>query len=146
MIYIYDFEDGLQNIFAYILGTPTTVRYWDRKGFFSEIDISDSENKNIIITSKPYDCLQRGVIKGKYDNSDEKKLKDWSRRNWRYSNPEIYEHVNSIIDRMESYLIVHPDDIVNGNLKTKIKDYLGINLNISDSKLKEIYNENVNIK
>lgn len=144
MIAIYDFEDGLQNIISYALNTNTKVRYWDRKGFFSEID--SFEEKNIVIMSKPYDCLERGVKRNKYDNEDNNGLKDWSRRNWRYSNPEIYEHVNSIIERMESYLIIHPDDIVNGNIRNKIKDYIGIDLNISDKKLKEIYNENVNIK
>lgn len=144
MIAIYDFEDGLQNIISYALNAETKVRYWDRKGFFADID--DFEEKNIIIMSKPYDCLERGVKRNKYKNSDDRGLKDWSRRNWRYSNPEIYEHVNSIVKRMDSYLIIHPDDIVNGNLRTKIKDYLGIELSISDNKLKEIYNENVNIK
>ena len=79
--------------------------------------------------SKPYDCLQRGVLRGKYKESDERAMKDWSRRNWRYSTPEIYEHINNIIEKMDSYIVIHPDDFSSGNVKEKIKNYLNIDLN-----------------
>ena len=96
--------------------------------------------------SKPYDCLQRGVLRGKYNESDERAMKDWSRRNWRYSTPEIYEHINNIIEKMDSYIVIHPDDFSSGNIKSKIKNYLNIDLKVTENKLKEIYSENVNIK
>jgi hypothetical protein len=144
MIAIYDFEDGLQQILSYAMGVPTVIRYWDRKGFFSEIETFSE--KNIVIMSKPYDCLARGVKRDKYKNTDEHGLKDWSRRNWRYSNPEMYEHVNSIIEKMNDVLIVHPDDFLSDELRMKIKNYVDIDLKVSNEKLKEIYNENVNIK
>lgn len=144
MIAIYDFEDGLQQILSYALGTPTVIRYWDRKGFFSEIETFSE--KNIVIMSKPYDCLERGVKRDKYKNTDERGLKDWSRRNWRYSSPEIYEHINTIIEKMNDVLIIHPNDFLSNELRTKIKNYVGIDLKVSDEKLKELYNENVNIK
>ena len=145
MIAIYDFEDGLQPILAYALGLETKIRFWDRKGFFSEID--SFEEKNIVIMSKPFDCLQRGVKRGKYKDDDERSIQDWSRRNWRYSTSEIYDHINNIMDNMgNNVLIIHPDDFTNGKLRKKIKEYVGTNLKLSDKKLKQIYNENVNIK
>lgn len=144
MLAVYDFEDGLQPILTYALGVETKIRFWDRKGFFSEVD--SFEEKNIVIMSKPYDCLQRGVLRGKYKESDERAMKDWSRRNWRYSTPEIYEHINNIIEKMDSYIVIHPDDFSSGNVKEKIKNYLNIDLKVTENKLKEIYNENVNIK
>jgi hypothetical protein len=144
MIYIYDFEDGLQEILSYAIDQPTRTMYWDRKGFFSEID--EVGDKNIIIASKPYDCLQRGVLKNKYKENNERSLKDWSRRNWRYSNPEIYNHVNSIIEKIDDMLIIHPDDFENLKVKAKIRDYIGTEIKLSDTKLQEIYKENVNIK
>lgn len=144
MIAIYDFEDGLQPLLAHIIGIETKAMFWDRKGFFSEIDIF--EQKNIVILSKPYDCLQRGVNRDKYKDGDNRSMQDWSRRNWRYSSPEIYEHINSIIEKMDNRLIIHPDDFINGNLRKKIKDYIGIDIKMSNLKLKQLYNENVNIK
>jgi len=144
MIYIYDFEDGLQEILSYAIEKPTRTMYWDRKGFFSEID--EVGDKNIIISSKPYDCLQRGVLKNKYKENDERSLKDWSRRNWRYSNPEIYNHVNAIIEKIDDMLIIHPDDFENLKIRSKIRDYIGIEIKLLDTKLQEIYKENVNIK
>ena len=144
MLAVYDFEDGLQPILTYALDVETKIRFWDRKGFFSEVD--SFEEKNIIIMSKPYDCLQRGVLRGKYNESDERAMKDWSRRNWRYSTSEIYEHINNIIEKMDSYIVIHPDDFSSGNIKSKIKNYLNIDLKVTENKLKEIYSENVNIK
>jgi hypothetical protein len=144
MIYIFDFEDGLQEILSYAIEQPTKTMYWDRKGFFSEIEISKND-KNIFIMSKPYDCLHRGVLKNKYKETDERLLKDWSRRNWRYSNPEMYEHINSIIESTDDFLIIHPDDFKSLEIKSKIKKYTGSDIKLSDQKLREIYKENVNI-
>lgn len=145
MIYIYDFEDGLQSILAYIIDLPTKIRYWDRRGFPSDI-VSSTVDKNIVIMSKPYDCLQRGVNRGKYKDTDERTLSDWSRRNWRYSNPELYDHINNMIENMSNILIIHPDDFINGNLRKKLKEHIGIDIKLSNLKLKQLYNENVNIK
>lgn len=144
MITVYDFEDGLQHVLSYILSTSVTVRYWDRKGFFSEID--DTSGKNIVIMSKPYDCLHRGVKRDKYKNDDERSMRDWSRRNWRYSNPEIYEHINEIINNMDEVLIIHPEDFLNGKIRKKVFDFIKLDIKASDEKLEQIYKENVNIK
>ena len=142
MITVYDFEDGLQHVLSYVLSTATSIRYWDRKGFLSEIE--DTSGKNIVIMSKPYDCLHRGVLRNKYE--DERGLKDCSRRNWRYSNPEIYEHINEIINRMEDVLIILPEDFANDSIRKKIFDFIKLDIKASDEKLIQIYKENVNIK
>ena len=142
MIYIYDFEDGLQHIISHMIGKKSEIRYWDRRGFFSEIDTTG--DKNIIILSKPYDCLQRGMQRDKYKS--ERGLEDWSRRNWRYSNPEIYEHINSIISKIDDKLIIHPDDLLTGNIRKKIKNYIDVDIKIDDSRLEYLYRGNVDIK
>lgn len=125
-----------------MIGKKSEIRYWDRRGFFSEIDTTG--DKNIIILSKPYDCLQRGMQRDKYKS--ERGLEDWSRRNWRYSNPEIYEHINSIISKIDDKLIIHPDDLLTGNIRKKIKNYIDVDIKIDDSRLEYLYRGNVDIK
>lgn len=143
-IYIYDFEDGLQPVLSHLLGLPNIeIRYWDRRGEFSEIETHNPEDKVIIILSKPYDCLERGNKREKYSGD---KLGIWGRRNYRYSNPEIYEHINSAIETFNNPLIIHPNDFYDISIRKKVEDYLGSPILADKIKLRRIYEESVDIK
>jgi len=146
MIQIIDFEDGLQEFFASRFTVDTTIETWDLRGGF-RFDKILPANKNIIILSKPFDCLQRGVLSGKYPQDDFKKLQDWSRRNWRYTSPEIYEHINSLLtQKIENKLVIHPEELGNPVTKKRIEKYIGSKFDWDISEYETFYTENINLR
>lgn len=145
MIQIIDFEDGLQEFFASRLTVDTTVESWDLRGGFRFDKISPSD-KNIIILSKPFDCLQRGVLSGKYPQDDFEKLQDWSRRNWRYTSPEIYEHIDSLTQKIENKLVIHPEELDKTVTKKRIEKYTGSKFDWDISEYETFCTENINLR
>ena len=145
MIYIFDFEDGLQEFFKEKLKCETETYSFDERGMYNFHKLSTCE-KNIIILSKPYDCLQRGVLLGKYPEDNFKQLQDWSRRNWRYTNSEIYEHLNSFISDIEYKLVVHPEELNDPVTVKRIEKYTGTEFDWDVSEYDEFYKQNINLR
>lgn len=145
MIQIIDFEDGLQEFFASKLSVDTTIETWDISGNFRFDKITPSD-KNIIILSKPFDCLERGVLSGKYPQDDIEKLQDWSRRNWRYTCSEIYEHIDSLTQAIQNKLVIHPEELHNPVTKKRIEKYTGSKFNWDVSEYETFYTENINLR
>lgn len=145
MIHIFDFEDGLQEFFSNRLSCETQQFAWDSCGMFKFDEIKSAE-KNIIILSKPYDCLQRGTLAGKYPQDDFTKLQDWSRRNWRYTNPEIYEGMDAFISDIEYKLVVHPEELNDPVTVKRIEKYTGASFDWDVSEYDEFYKQNINLR
>ena len=145
MIQIIDFEDGLQEFFASRLAVDTIIESWDLRGGFRFDKISPAD-KNIIILSKPFDCLQRGVQSGKYPQDDFEKLQDWSRRNWRYTSPEIYEHIDSLTQKIENKLVIHPEELNKTVTKKRVEKYIGSKFDWDISEYETFYTENINLR
>lgn len=145
MIYIFDFEDGLQEFFKEKLKCETETYSFDERGMYKFHKLSTCE-KNIIVLSKPYDCLQRGVLSGKYPENNFKQLQDWSRRNWRYTNSEIYEHLNSFISDTENKLVIHPEELNDPITIKRIEKYTDSSFDWDISEYDEFYKQNINLR
>ena len=145
MIHIFDFEDGLQSFFSSKLNCETKQYSWDSRGMF-KFDELEKSDKNIIILSKPYDCLQRGTLAGKYPQDDFSKMQDWSRRNWRYTTPEIYECIDEFISETECKLVVHPEELDDPETVTRIEKYTGMTFGWDTSTYPQFYKENINLR
>ena len=63
-IHIFDYEDGIQDFIGQMLPYDYKSFDWDKAGRF-KFDELEPKNYNIILLTKPYDCLQRGVKAGK---------------------------------------------------------------------------------
>ena len=145
MIQIIDFEDGLQEFFASRISVDITIEAWDNRGEYRFEEIKPAE-KNIIIISKPFDCLQRGLLAGKYPQDSVKKLQDWSRRNWRYTSSEIYEGINELTHSIENRLVIHPEELDNPVTKKRIEKYTGATFNWDVSEYNNFFKENINLR
>lgn len=147
MIYVHDWEDGLQEIFKKSVTTNKDETMlavsFDNRGHF-KFTTHDTSAKNIIILSKPFDCLQRGVRKGKYPEDSFEKMQNWSRRNWRYTTPEIYEELNNFIENLESKLVVHPERFNETKIKRRIETYLDCKFDIGN--YEEFLEKHVNLR
>ena len=152
-INVFDFEDGLQDIFEERtkIKIPIQKHTFDVNGHMRILPDSFLSGKNIIFLSKPYDCLESGVRKGKYPDDDSSKLHNWSRRNYRYNQEDTYELLNSTFDNvpMDCKFFIHPDDFFlnTPNLVNRLRNYLTVNdLEIDSSGFDELYKEMVNIR
>ena len=144
---IFDFEDGLQDYFGNLLSIRYYPMTWDYNGHFSFKFLLPSD-KNIVIASKPYDCLERATRNGKYNADDHKSMLTWSRRNWRYTTKNIYNEISSYIDKLDDVYIIHPDSLVrNPEEIDKLYKYIGKDPSDfdMDSYLK-FYKSDVNIR
>ena len=83
-IHIFDYEDGIQEYIGNMLPYDYKSFDWDKNGQF-KFDELQPGDYNIILLTKPYDCLERSVKAGKYNKDNPKQMKIWSRRNWRYT-------------------------------------------------------------
>lgn len=147
MLRIYDWEDGLQEFFK----ERITLRHDDEimTGSFDERGIfkfKQPGRKNIVIMSKPFDCLERGVRAGKYSENDQKAIEDWSRRNWRYTNDEMYEHFDKMCESMEDKLFVHPERLNEVRIRKTIERYIEGKFDFTDDDYDAFFKENINLR
>ena len=145
MITIFDFEDGLQEFIANKLDTETTVEVFDNAGDFN-FEYLKRTKKNIIILSKPFDCLQRGVIAGKYPDDNFTLLQDWSRRNWRYTNEEVYNLLSDFILSTTQPLVIHPESLNDPSTRRRIEKYTGATFDWDVNEYDNFYKENINLR
>lgn len=145
MITIIDFEDGLQEFFADRLDSDTATATIDVRGDFQFKKIKLTK-KNVFILSKPFDCLQRGVMAGKYPPDDFDLLQDWSRRNWRYTTDEIYDLLNKFLTAAENKLVVHPEELDNPITIKRIEKYTGVKFDWDVTEYPTFYKENINLR
>lgn len=147
MIRIYDWEDGLQEFFKsrIILKHDEIIMTgsFDERGIFK---FKQPGRKNIIILSKPFDCLQRGVLNGKYSENDQKAIEDWSRRNWRYTSEEVYEHFTNITDAIEDKLFIHPERLNEHKTLKRIETYLTCKFDFDVEDYDMFFKENINLR
>lgn len=144
-IHIYDFEDGLQDFIADRLDCDTDTFKWDYRGRFNFKTLKPA-SRNIVILSKPYDCLQRSYLMGKYPDDDFHKVQDWSRRNWRYSSPEIYDEMNKFISVIEYKLILHPEELNDKVTIKRIEKFTKSKFNWDVSEFDEFFKNNINLR
>ena len=110
-IHIFDYEDGIQEYIGNMLPYDYKSFDWDKNGQF-KFDELEPGDYNIILLTKPYDCLERSVKAGKYNKDNPKQMKIWSRRNWRYTNQDMYDRIMSFIEKCDgNFLCIHPDRI-----------------------------------
>lgn len=149
MLQIIDFEDGLQEFISSRLDTQYQIQInaWDRAGNFQFDNLKTHlHEKNIVILSKPYDCLERSVLSGKYPQDDFTLLQDWSRRNWRYTNPEIYEEINRFMEVCENKLIIHPEELNKKITAKRIEKYTSGSFNWDITEYEQFARDNINLR
>jgi len=144
-IHIFDYEDGIQDFIGNMLPYDYKTFDWDKDGFF-QFDKLNSGDYNIVCLTKPYDCLQNGTNKGKYNAESPKEMKIWSRRNWRYNTQDINDEIYKFLTKLEgNYICIHPDMI-----EEKVTDlcaYLMTNqVNFKKREYNKFYKEQINIK
>ena len=104
MICIYDFEYGMQDYIGNMINVPYISCSWERGG--------GTGTHNIIILSKPFDCIARAVR--------EKELSS-DRSTWPYDMKELwgrydgdanfYETINTFIENIDNKFIIHPFEL-----------------------------------
>ena len=116
---------------------------WDKDGFFKFDELKPGDY-NIILLTKPYDCLERGVKAGKYNEDNAREMKKWSRRNFRYTNQEMYDEIMKFISKCNgNYLCIHPDYIE--DKVTELCSYLMTNqVKFKKREYNKFYKENIN--
>jgi hypothetical protein len=122
MIYIYDFEYGMQDYIGNMINVPYASCNWERGG---GIGIH-----NIIILSKPFDCIARQV-RERGLNSD--------RNTWPYdikelwgkyndSSANFYETINTFIENIDNKFIIHPFELSHsyGKILPRLQQWLDL--------------------
>ena len=142
-IHIFDYEDGIQDFIGQMLPYDYKSFDWDKDGFFKFDELKPGDY-NIILLTKPYDCLQRGVKYGKYNEDSAKEMKKWSRRNWRYTNQEMNDEMMKFISKCNgNYICIHPDYIE--DKVTELCAYLMTNqVKFKKREFNKFYKENIN--
>mgnify|MGYP003653820351 CR=1 FL=1 len=103
-ICIYDWEFGMQDYIGNMINVPYVTGTWQKGG--PVVDF------NIIILSKPFDCMAR---KRKSIDKD-----SWRRRRYRYystwlrmnGDPKLYTEINNYMDKMSNKFIIHPRNLL----------------------------------
>lgn len=143
MLHVIDFEDGLQDYIGKLTKLPYKSFEWDTDGEFNKIEPGD---KTIVIMSKPFDCLVAGEKKGKYPSYDNHKMSNWSRRNYRYTNEEIYNKISEFCSKNEDIFVIHPYSLLNEpNIIPRLSLYLETNqIDFNLEQYRYFYEKNVN--
>ncbi len=143
MLHVIDFEDGLQDYIGKLTQLPYISLEWDTDGEFNDVTISE---KTIVIMSKPFDCLVRGEKKAKYPSYDIGQMENWSRRNYRYTNDEIYERISDFCTSNPDIFVVHPYKLLTDEtMIPRLSKYLETNeIDFNLETYKDFYDKNVN--
>jgi len=108
MIFIYDFEHGMQDYIGNLIDIPYQSCCW----MFNEDGQWD--DKKIVILSKPFDCYARGIREGKYDEGAY--VQDGDKKSWIWhlynGDTRMYENINNSLDDMSDKFIIHPYDLL----------------------------------
>ena len=96
--------------------------------------------------SKPFDCLVRGEKKAKYPSYDMHLMGNCSRRNYRYTNNEIYERISDFCSSNSDIFVIHPYKLLtDDSIIDRLSEYLGTDeINFDLENYKDFYDKNVN--
>ena len=119
-ICIYDFEYGMQEYMGSIINVPYFSGTWNNGGPICAY--------NIILLSKPFDCLKRqraNIPKPEDWENMQKYYDDWNRAN---GNPEFYEQINNYIDRIDNKFVIHPRNLLSDYnvILSKLQSFLNL--------------------
>mgnify|MGYP003627381548 FL=1 len=114
MIFIYDFDHGMQDYIGNLIGIPYQCCSWTHPG--QQADYAKGgrwDDKKIVILSKPFDCYARGIREGKY-NEGSYIEGGYSGGIWHHYNGDnrMYENINNSLDNMSNKFIIHPYDLL----------------------------------
>jgi len=143
VLHVIDFEDGLQDYIGKLTQLPYVSLEWDTDGEFNDVAVAE---KTIVVMSKPFDCLVRGEKKAKYPSYDMHLMGNWSRRNYRYTNSEIYERISNFCTSNSNIFVIHPYKLLTDDtVIDRLSKYLGTNeINFDLENYKDFYDKNVN--
>ena len=143
-LHIHDFEDGLQDYIGNMVNIPYTKCSFDSQENYKE---STEGIQNIIILSKPFDCLARGKKEGKYDLKVS--FSSWSYKQYTYYNgAEFYKNISDYILEMNNKFIIHPYELlINYSIiLPKLQDWIEIpcEIQFNINEYSEFYKNNIN--
>ena len=93
-------------------------------------------------TDASYFCSKINGINNSEDSK--KEMRDWSRRNWRYTNQDMYNEIMQFISKCNgNYICIHPDYIE--DKVTELCAYLMTNeVKFKKREYNKFYKENIN--
>ena len=102
---IYDFEYGMQECMGNIINVPYFSGSWTKGG--------PKCTYNIILLSKPFDCLAR-KLEDITNHSKNTKLKKEHEVEWHSLNGSnrLYTEINNYIDTINNKFIIHPRNLL----------------------------------
>ena len=153
-LHIHDFEDGLQDYIGNMVNISYTNCSFDsyfcepRGYYYSTVNLNSSIGiQNIIILSKPFDCLARGKKEGKYLSEDGMLIWNNKQRLY-YDNVEFYKNVSDYISEMDNKFIIHPYELLTSynRILSRLQDWIEVpcEIQFNINEYSEFYKNNTN--